>query len=216
MLFCLLSASPVSFIQVWPLILQLKALYMTKLLQQRWSLRFILSDTLELYYVHSNGTWIAIDLVKKGIAWWTDKHVKFRNPGGSSNLTVAFQGDLSEAHSIPGDSQTFLSRWPAWFCLAFFSPGTTKPVNWRKPVYELDDSDPENNGFINEDLIVWMRTAALPTFRKLYRIIQKKPNMAPTLPSGKYVLNVTYSILWLVAWYTTAQYEPKLRCDCCF
>lgn len=73
--------------------------------------------------------------------------------------------------------------------------GTTKPVNWRKPVFELDESDPDNNGFINEDLIVWMRTAALPTFRKLYRIIQKKPNMVPTLPSGNYVLSVTYSIL---------------------
>lgn len=89
-------------------------------------------------------------------------------------------------------------------------------MNWRKPVYELDNSDSDNNGFINEDLIVWMRTAALPTFRKLYRIIHKKPNMAPTLPSGKYVLNVTYSILWLVGRYTTAQYELKLRCDCCF
>lgn len=76
--------------------------------------------------------------------------------------------------------------------------GTSKPVNWRKPVFELDASDPDNNGFINEDLIVWMRTAALPTFRKLYRIIQKKPNMVPTLPSGNYILSVTYSILWRV------------------
>lgn len=82
-------------------------------------------------------------------------------------------------------------------CFSFLSrgPGTTKPVNWRKPVFELDPSDPDNNGFINEDLIVWMRTAALPTFRKLYRIIHKKPNMVPTLPSGNYVLSVTYSIL---------------------
>lgn len=71
-------------------------------------------------------------------------------------------------------------------------------MNWRKPVFELDASDPDNNGFINEDLIVWMRTAALPTFRKLYRIIQKKPNMVPTLPSGNYILSVTYSILWRV------------------
>lgn len=38
-----------------------------------------------------------------------------------------------------------------------------KPVNWVKPVYMLD-SDEDNNGFINEDFIVWMRTAALPTF----------------------------------------------------
>lgn len=83
-------------------------------------------------------------------------------------------------------------------CLALTglsSPDTSKPVNWRKAVYELDPTDPDNNGFINEDFIVWMRTAALPTFRKLYRIIHKKPNMAPTLPSGNYELRVTYSIL---------------------
>lgn len=41
----------------------------------------------------NNGTETLIPVVKKGIAWWTDKHVKFRNPGGDKNLTVAFQGD---------------------------------------------------------------------------------------------------------------------------
>ena len=61
-------------------------------------------------------------------------------------------------------------------------------------MFELDPNDPDNNGFINEDFIVWMRTAALPTFRKLYRIIQKKVD-APTLASGKYELEVSYSIL---------------------
>lgn len=71
--------------------------------------------------------------------------------------------------------------------------GTTKPVNWRKSIYKLDPDDPNNNGFINEDFLVWMRIAALPTFRKLYRIIQKKPNMAPTLPSGNYELDITYN-----------------------
>lgn len=74
--------------------------------------------------------------------------------------------------------------------------GTTKPVNWRRPVYELD-SAPDNNGFINEDFIVWMRTAALPTFRKLYRIINKTSNMVPTLPRGNYTLEVVYSILYV-------------------
>lgn len=49
------------------------------------------SDTLELYYI-DNGTKVLIPVVKKGIAWWTDKHVKFRNPGGNDNLTVVFQG----------------------------------------------------------------------------------------------------------------------------
>lgn len=54
----------------------------------------LVSDTLELYYI-DNGTKTEIPLTKKGIAWWTDKHVKFRNPGGNNNLTAAFQGDLS-------------------------------------------------------------------------------------------------------------------------
>ncbi|KAL2099145.1 hypothetical protein ACEWY4_005625 [Coilia grayii] len=122
----------------------------------------LFNDTLELLYNFPNGTSISIPLSKTGIAWWTDKHVKFRNPGGNNNnLSAAFAG-------------------------------TTKPVNWRKPVYELDPSDPNNNGFINEDFIVWMRTAALPTFRKLYRIIHKNKDM-PTLPPGNYTLNITYN-----------------------
>lgn len=87
--------------------------------------------------------------------------------------------------------------------------GTNKPVNWRNAVYELDPTDSENNGFINEDFIVWMRTAALPTFRKLYRIIQKKPNMA-TLSSGNYLLNITYSILRLVVRKSTSQSKLNL------
>lgn len=134
-----------------------------------------------------NNTKTPIPMLKRGIAWWTDRQVKFKNPGGNSNLTSAFKGDfntfepcnlLSHKHAVTG-----------WSFL-----GTSKPVNWRKPVYELDPSDPENNGFVNEDFIVWMRTAALPTFRKLYRIIQKT-NTTPTLRSGNYELHITYSIL---------------------
>ncbi|XP_051951749.1 transmembrane protein 30Ab [Xyrauchen texanus] len=131
------------------------------------------NDTLDLFYMDPNGTKIQIPLIKKGIAWWTDKHVKFRNPGGSNpNLTAVFTD-------------------------------TVKPINWRIPVYELD-KDQENNGFINEDFIVWMRTAALPTFRKLYRIIQKKNNITPTLPRGSYTLEITYN-------YPVRSFEGRKR-----
>ncbi|XP_005153218.2 cell cycle control protein 50A [Melopsittacus undulatus] len=119
------------------------------------------NDTLELYRI-DNDTRTPITLIKKGIAWWTDKNVKFRNPtGDGNNLTALFQG-------------------------------TTKPVNWPKPVYMLDP-EPDNNGFINEDFIVWMRTAALPTFRKLYRLIERKNNLQPTLQAGKYSLDIAYN-----------------------
>lgn len=61
-------------------------------------------------------------------------------------------------------------------------------------MWELDPDDPENNGFQNEDLIVWMRTAALPTFRKLYRRIDHSvEGYKNGLPKGNYTLLVKYS-----------------------
>nr|BAE41961.1 unnamed protein product [Mus musculus] len=122
------------------------------------------NDTLELYLVanESDPKPIPIPLKKKGIAWWTDKNVKFRNPPGKESLEEKFKD-------------------------------TIKPVNWHKAVYELDPEDESNNGFINEDFIVWMRTAALPTFRKLYRLIERRDDLHPTLPAGQYFLNITYN-----------------------
>uniref|UniRef100_A0A8D0MCH7 Cell cycle control protein n=4 Tax=Sus scrofa TaxID=9823 RepID=A0A8D0MCH7_PIG len=119
------------------------------------------NDTLELYLIGNESESTPIPLKKKGIAWWTDKNVKFRNPSGDIPLEERFKD-------------------------------TAKPVNWVKPVYLLD-SDQDNNGFINEDFIVWMRTAALPTFRKLYRLIERKSDLHPTLPAGRYYLNITYN-----------------------
>ena len=45
--------------------------------------------------------------------------------------------------------------------------GFARPKDWKKDLWDLDLLDPKNNGLQNEDLIVWMRTAALPKFRKL-------------------------------------------------
>jgi len=62
-------------------------------------------------------------------------------------------------------------------------------------VWELDLENPANNGFENEDLIVWMRTAALPDFRKLYRRVDHTVNgFKIGLPKGNYTLNVDYSM----------------------
>lgn len=43
------------------------------------------------------------------------------------------------------------------------------PPNWHRTVLELDVHNESNNGYKNEDLIVWMRAAAFPSFRKFYR-----------------------------------------------
>ncbi|KAK5983220.1 Cell cycle control protein 50A [Trichostrongylus colubriformis] len=73
-------------------------------------------------------------------------------------------------------------------CDAF--KGTAKPPNWRVPPCQDD-------GFENVDLIVWMRTAALPNFRKLWRLLDRT-NENPLvgsrfregLPAGQYELTV--------------------------
>ncbi|XP_070164456.1 cell cycle control protein 50A isoform X1 [Polyergus mexicanus] len=102
-----------------------------------------------------------VPLLKTGIAWPSDKNIKFRNPEG--NLTEAFRN-------------------------------FRKPKNWTKHIYELDEQDKDNNGFQNEDLIVWMRTAALPTFRKLYRRVDhSQDRFIGGLLAGNYTLTVKYS-----------------------
>lgn len=46
------------------------------------------------------------------------------------------------------------------------------------------DFDLDNNGFINEDFIVWMRIVVLFIFRKLYRFIERKSDLYLTLLVG--------------------------------
>ncbi|XP_076974717.1 cell cycle control protein 50C-like isoform X2 [Tamandua tetradactyla] len=70
--------------------------------------------------------------------------------------------------------------------------GSTKPLYWSKPAYELDEEDPGNNGFINDDFIVWMRTAAFPTFKKFYRRLNRIQHFTEGLPAGNYSFNITY------------------------
>ena len=106
--------------------------------------------------------WRAIRFLKTGIAWATDKSVKFRNPPGELN------GDDAFRDTIP-------------------------PPNWKKPVWLLS-ADSNNNGYLNEDLIVWMRTAALSTFRKLYARIDHSSDLLyyHSLPQGSYKITITY------------------------
>lgn len=75
-----------------------------------------------------------------------------------------------------------------------------QPPNWKKAVYELDPDHPDNNGFLNTDFIVWMRTAALPDFRKLHRILvrDKNPLYKNGLPAGTYHLVIQNSKLFLI------------------
>lgn len=70
-----------------------------------------------------------------------------------------------------------------------------RPIAWTKDLWNLDRENDNNNGLQNEDLIVWMRTAALPSFRKLYRRVDfnQKSSLDGKLPKGDYTLDIDYS-----------------------
>lgn len=66
-------------------------------------------------------------------------------------------------------------------------------MSWTRDLWDLDPENKENNGLQNEDLIVWMRTAALPNFRKLYRRVKYEGSaFKGKLPKGNYRLEVDY------------------------
>nr|XP_033799730.1 cell cycle control protein 50C-like [Geotrypetes seraphini] len=71
--------------------------------------------------------------------------------------------------------------------------GTSRPPYWQKPVYALDTTDEHNNGYVNDDFLVWMRVAAFPTFRKLYRRLSRTRDFIEGLPKGNYSLNISYN-----------------------
>ena len=121
-----------------------------------------------------------VKLNRTGIAWDSDKKYKFQNPendGSAASLQEAFE-----------------------------NAETVKPMDWQKNIWELDTEtkDPvteelTNNGFQNEDLIVWMRTAALPNFRKLFRRVEHTigTDFEKGLPANReyqLVINYTYPV----------------------
>ena len=108
-----------------------------------------------------------VPLIRTGIAWKSDKDHKFKNPP-NVNTPVGLKNLLKKF---------------------------AKPNHWKKNLWELDMDDMSNNGLQNEDLIVWMRTAALPNFRKLYRKINHTANENYTngLSKGGYELEIEYN-----------------------
>lgn len=147
-------------------------------------LRF--KDTFKLHRL-VGGKKTEVPLDGKGVAWWTDYNVKNRNPSGIP-LKNAFNGTILLLLTEMGVYSLILALNKDLFS------GTVKPINWPKPVYELDTTDEYNNGFINQDFLVWMRRAALPDFRKLYRRITDDEYL-DGLPAGNYSLDISYSIL---------------------
>jgi len=133
---------------------------------------FNFNDTLKLYRCLTDDCTnkIPVPVEKNKIAWPTDKSTKFQNPPVASGAT------LKDAFN-----------------------GSARPPFWSKDIWELDTVTPNdaNNGYQNEDFIVWMRTAALPNFRKLYRRVNHEDKdgnpFKDGLPAGKYLVEIDYN-----------------------
>ncbi|CAG2162506.1 unnamed protein product [Oppiella nova] len=98
--------------------------------------------------------------------------------------------DLVQTHiAWPTDKRYKFNNPKEW------DPGMGHPPYWTKNIDDLDHTNPSNNGFDNEHLMVWMRTAALPTFRKLWARIDHDQNILwrISLPKRKYQLKIQYN-----------------------
>ncbi len=69
-----------------------------------------------------------------------------------------------------------------------------KPPKWNQSIGELGNEE-DGVGFENVDFVVWMRTAALPNFRKPYRRLKRTDAglFQNGLPAGEYKLVIDYS-----------------------
>jgi hypothetical protein len=104
----------------------------------------------------ANGTQlVAMPCQKGGIAWDSDRDRKFRPPSLSAETLTGF--------GRPTDSKNYFVRNGYYYGEA----GHSIPLT------------------VDEDLMVWMRTASLPTFRKLWRRINVDMDV------GKYTIVVT-------------------------
>ncbi|PAA47597.1 hypothetical protein BOX15_Mlig007709g1 [Macrostomum lignano] len=107
----------------------------------------------------------------------------YNRPDGSGRVAVPW---TSTGIAWDSDRARKFARISSW-------NNTVKPVNWPKSAKERNADAYQGD----EELIVWMRTAALPSFRKLHRIIQH--DSAATnlfkdgLPAGNYSLVVNYA-----------------------
>jgi hypothetical protein len=101
------------------------------------------------YSVSADGTYTINDGTKwseKGIAWKSDVSSKFKNP---TTETAGWNYEDDVAKGVSSDYYHLYQMYPNFPNL-------------------------KNEGLENEHFIVWMRTAGLPTFRKLYARIDEK------------------------------------------
>eukprot|EP00043_Microstomoeca_roanoka_P005703 m.57417 g.57417 ORF g.57417 m.57417 type:complete len:376 (-) comp13081_c0_seq1:279-1406(-) len=133
----------------------------------------LFNDTIQIYKCNDSGCTnrTNINLNGKNIAWKSDRTAKFNNPTPPEGKPLCQAPGFVDGAKLP--------NWPVPACQL----GTNVSV-YHAQSPEFGSS---GEGYENEDLIVWMRTAALPNFRKLYRRVEG------SLPDAEYVFVIGYN-----------------------
>ncbi|XP_054829941.1 cell cycle control protein 50C-like isoform X1 [Eublepharis macularius] len=109
------------------------------------------------------------------------------------NSATAVQVPLLKRGNTWWTDKNVKFRNPTSHNLSSAFAGTARPPYWQKPVYLLDMENEENNGYINDDFIIWMRVAAFPAFKNLYRLLSHTKEFVDGLPAGNYSLHISYN-----------------------
>lgn len=143
----------------------------------------LFNDTVLLY---NRGSPVVLD--GSGIAWKSDLEVKFQNPSTPTD-------DLCDADAFSNETSQRPLYWPVPACklgetvtdaaTICGQPGHNDATCEYNPWSTYFGSS--GTGYTNEDFVVWMRTAVLPTFKKLWR---RKPG---GLPDGTYTAHIDYN-----------------------
>lgn len=111
-----------------------------------------------------------------GISWKSDRDVKFKQPDGF-DYVVADPG-VSTNSGCEGQKSTgyqYTTKDNVGYC--YFYPRDNQTFYLHEMFPQINPID----GVTDEHFIVWMRTAALPTFRKLYGTIDSDFKSGDTL-----------------------------------
>ncbi|XP_019404405.1 PREDICTED: cell cycle control protein 50C-like isoform X2 [Crocodylus porosus] len=110
-----------------------------------------------------------------------------------TNLSTAIQVPLLKTGNSWWTDKYVKFRNPTSHNLTSAFAGTAKPPYWQKPAYLLDEENERNNGYINDDFIIWMRVSAFHTFRNLHRRLSRTEQFADGLPAGNYTFRIFYN-----------------------
>lgn len=121
-----------------------------------------------------DGAAINAPMIESGIAWESDRDWKFRQPEGFNSEQCA-SCDLCDCDEVNENGVEVWSCNEPYVdedgnCFRYFYPEDNN-TQYLYETYPMVVSPLD--GVMNEHFIVWMRTAALPQFRKLYGYIQE-------------------------------------------